>query len=108
MVPHFEQSFCRDDYSSLTSDIFLVILLNVQPLILCLSNAMYGCPIKLRDNMVIDGFLSDHFLKFIIISICSGPPNLVCNETHFDLVTRVTFQATSHLEYCDLILVNSQ
>ena len=46
----------RDDYSSLTSDIFQVILLNVQPLILCLSNAMYGCPIKLRDNMVIDGF----------------------------------------------------
>ena len=46
----------RDDYNSLTSDIFQVILLNVRPLTLYLSNAMYGCPIKSRDNMDIDGF----------------------------------------------------
>ena len=46
----------RDDYNSLTSDIFQVILLNVRPLILHLSNAMYGFPIKSRDYVVIDGF----------------------------------------------------
>ena len=36
----------RDDYNSLTSDIFQVVLLNVRPLILYLSSTMYGCPIK--------------------------------------------------------------
>ena len=49
----------RDDYNSLTSDIFQVILLNVRPLVHYLSNDMYGCPIKLRDNMAINGL----FLK---------------------------------------------
>ena len=43
----------RDDYNSLTSQ---VILLNVRPLVHYLSNVMYGCPIKLRDNMAINGF----------------------------------------------------
>ena len=46
----------RDDHNSPASDIFQVILLNVRPLIHYLSNAMYGCPIKLSDNMAIDGF----------------------------------------------------
>ena len=46
----------RDDYNSLTSDIFQVILLNVRPLIHYLSNAMYECLIKLRDNITINGF----------------------------------------------------
>ena len=46
----------RDDYNSLTSDIFQTILLNVQPLIHYLSNAMYGCPIKLGANVAINGF----------------------------------------------------
>ena len=46
----------RDDYNSLTSDIFQVILLNIRPLIFYLSNAIYGCLIKSRDNMAIDGF----------------------------------------------------
>ena len=45
----------RDDYNGLTSDIFQTILLNVRPLIHYLSNAMYGCPIKLGANV------SDHF-----------------------------------------------
>ena len=44
---------CRDDYNSLTSDIFR---LNVRPLIRYLSNAMYGCLIKLGANMAINGF----------------------------------------------------
>ena len=46
----------RDDYNSLTSDISQTILLNVQPLIHYLSDAMYGCPIKLGANMAINGF----------------------------------------------------
>ena len=46
----------RDDYNGLTSDIFQTILLNVRPLIHCLSNAMYGCPIKLGTNVAINGF----------------------------------------------------
>ena len=46
----------RDDYSSLTSDIFQTILLNVRPLIHYLSDAMYGCPIKLGANVAINGF----------------------------------------------------
>ena len=46
----------RDDYNSLTSDIFQVILLNVRPLTMYLCNAMYECPIKLKDNIAIDGF----------------------------------------------------
>ena len=46
----------RGDYNSLTSDIFRSFRQNVQPLIYYLYNAMYGCPTKLRDNMVIDGF----------------------------------------------------
>ena len=46
----------RDDYNSLTSDIFQTILLNVRPLIHRLPNAMYGCPIKLGTNMAINGF----------------------------------------------------
>ena len=50
------QAITRNDYNSLTSDIFQVILLNVRSLIYYLSIAMYGCPIKLSDNMAIDGF----------------------------------------------------
>ena len=46
----------RDDYNGLTSDIFQTILLNVQPPIHYLSNAMYGCPIKLGANVAINGF----------------------------------------------------
>ena len=46
----------RDDYNSLTSDIFQTILLNVRSLIHCLSNAMHGCPIKLGTNVAINGF----------------------------------------------------
>ena len=46
----------RDDDNGLTSDIFQTILLNVRPLIHCLSNAMYGCPIKLGTNVAINGF----------------------------------------------------
>ena len=52
-------NFCshgRDDYNSLTSDIFQAILLTVRPLKHCLSNAMYGCPIKLGINVAINGF----------------------------------------------------
>ena len=48
----------RDDYNSLTSDIFQTILLNVRPLIHYLSNAMYGCPIKLGADMAFTGFCS--------------------------------------------------
>ena len=44
------------DYNSLTSDIFRSLWLNVRPLIHYHSNAMYGCPTKLSDNMVINGF----------------------------------------------------
>ena len=50
------KSHSRDDYNSLTSDIFQTILLNVRPLIHYLSNAMYGCPIKLGTNVAINGF----------------------------------------------------
>ena len=46
----------RDDYNGLTSDIFQTILLNVRPLMHHLSNAMYGCPIKLKDRMAVNGF----------------------------------------------------
>ena len=46
----------RNNYNSLTSDIFQVILLNVRPLIRYLSNAMHGCLIKLRDNTSIDRY----------------------------------------------------
>ena len=46
----------RDDYNGLTSDIFQTILLNVRPLIHCLSNTMYGCLIKLGTNVAINGF----------------------------------------------------
>ena len=52
----------RDDYNGLTSDIFQTILLNVRPLIRYLSNAMYGCPIKLGANVAINGFVRS-FLK---------------------------------------------
>ena len=52
----------RDDYNSLTSDIFQTVLLNVRPLVHCLSNAMYGCPIKLGTNVAINGFVQS-FLK---------------------------------------------
>ena len=45
----------RDDYNRLTSDIFQVILLKrPASYTLYLSSAMYGCPIKLRDNMAVD------------------------------------------------------
>ena len=46
----------RDDYNGLTSDIFQTIQLNVRPLMHHLSNAMYGCLIKLRDHMAMNGF----------------------------------------------------
>ena len=46
----------RDDYNGLTSDIFQTILLNVRPLIHYLSNAMYGCPIKLGAYVAVNGF----------------------------------------------------
>ena len=62
----------RDDYNGLTSDIFQTILLNVRPLIHCLSNAMNGCPIKLGINVAIAGscpIISENFL--IISAIAS-------------------------------------
>ena len=55
-VTYENKYLCRDDYNSLTSDIFQTILLNVRPLIHCLSNVMYGCPIKLGTNVAINGF----------------------------------------------------
>ena len=44
MCSHY--SITRNDYSSLTSDIFQVVLLNVRPLILYLSNAWMSDQIK--------------------------------------------------------------
>ena len=64
-------------YNSLTSNIFQVILLNIQSLMHYLSNAMYGCPTKLSDNMTIDGFwlqnynLCMHIWLTIGIVLCS-------------------------------------
>ena len=55
-TPSFVYRCSRDDYNGLISDIFQTILFNVRPLIHCLSNAMYGCPIKLGTNVVINGF----------------------------------------------------
>ena len=56
-MPHYDttlfegiQGGCRNDYNALTSDIFQTILLNVRTLIHYLSNAIYGCPIKLGTN----------------------------------------------------------
>ena len=47
---------CRDDYNSLTYDIFRPFYSMSDHLYHYLSDAMYGCPIKLKDNMAINGF----------------------------------------------------